>query len=189
MREYKGLIEITDMWDEKETFTYIFLLKDLSLKKAIIYSEKSFEVGEIIDIEGFIDVPKREQNKGGFSQRAYLKGQGINFICTLKKEEIINKKDTIYSWLYNYKMAMKNQISKYLEEDTVLFTSFFLGDKKGLDDGLRELWQNLGISHLLAVSGTHMSLLMDICIFLHLLYQVVALEKELFLLVSCFYIH
>ena len=138
--EYKGHIEIIDKWAGEANTTYIGLLKEKQYKKTLIYSEKSFEVGQLIESKGYVAVPKREQNRGGFSQREYLKGQGIGFVYSLEKCVVINQKTTFYSWLYNYKLEMKKQVEFYLGEDTVLFTSLFLGEKKGLDETIKDQW-------------------------------------------------
>ena len=122
---FKGQIEIIDKWEGKGKKSYVGFLKEKSFKKTLIYSEKEFNVGDIIESEGYIEVPKRELNKGGFSQRDYLKGQGIGLVFSLKKGDIVEQNDTFYSWLYNYKLAMKNQVELYLGEDTVLFKSLF----------------------------------------------------------------
>ncbi len=44
------------------------------------------------------------------------------------------------------------------EEDGSLFAAMLLGDKSGLPEEIRDLYQKNGIAHLLAVSGLHLSL-------------------------------
>ena len=43
--------------------------------------------------------------------------------------------------------------------DTGIYRAAVLGDKTGLDQGIRKMYQRSGIAHLLAISGLHMSLL------------------------------
>lgn len=44
------------------------------------------------------------------------------------------------------------------EEDGSIFAAMLLGDKTGMSEEIRELYQKNGIAHLLAVSGLHLSL-------------------------------
>ncbi len=44
------------------------------------------------------------------------------------------------------------------EEDGSIFAAMLLGDKNGMPEEIRELYQKNGIAHLLAVSGLHLSL-------------------------------
>ena len=44
------------------------------------------------------------------------------------------------------------------EEDGSIFAAMLLGDKTGMPEEIRELYQKNGIAHLLAVSGLHLSL-------------------------------
>lgn len=162
---YEGTVKVVNKWEGKNSPGYEIILNELKEKKAVLYSDLDFQVGDILEITGELEEPPREKNKGGFSQKDYLKGQGISFICDLKKHQWIAKKETYYSFLYNYKEGLKNRLDGYLDEDQLLFTSLFLGDKRGLDEELKTQWQGLGISHLLAVSGTHVSMVMDICMF------------------------
>lgn len=44
------------------------------------------------------------------------------------------------------------------EEDGSIFAAMLLGDKSGMSEEIRDLYQKNGIAHLLAVSGLHLSL-------------------------------
>jgi competence protein ComEC len=70
--------------------------------------------------------------------------------------KVIKKEQGIY-WF-------KNKIVRYLEtyKDKAFMYLFILGDKKGLDTEEYNVYKNNGIAHLLAISGMHISLFIEI---------------------------
>ena len=66
---YKGQIEIIDKLEGQKKTSYIGFLKGKSLIKTLIYSDKAFNVGAIIESEGHLAVPKRELIKVDFLNR------------------------------------------------------------------------------------------------------------------------
>ena len=67
---------------------------------------------------------------------------------------IINSKPGIFYYIKN---ALIKHINKYQSKD-YLYT-FILGDKSLLDDNTYQSYQSLGVSHIFAISGMHISLL------------------------------
>ena len=58
--------------------------------------------------------------------------------------------------------GLRNYVSSNLRQHITkpdLALALVLGEKEALSDAQKKLWQRLGISHLLAISGTHIGLL------------------------------
>lgn len=66
----------------------------------------------------------------------------------------------LYYKLYELKERFKSIYSDISDSDDAgIFISMVLGDKSMLDGDIREMYQKNGISHLLAISGLHISLI------------------------------
>ncbi len=100
-------------------------------------------------------------NPGQFDYALYLKGEGIS------SEEELNEKYNGYSGddplkrgISDLKKGLASIIERYMSpEDAGIYKAVLLGDKTDMDDGIKELYQASGISHIIAVSGLHISLI------------------------------
>ncbi|MDO4960366.1 MAG: DNA internalization-related competence protein ComEC/Rec2 [Eubacteriales bacterium] len=102
------------------------------------------------------------KNPGGFDYGMYLKGLGIG--STEEYEAMKNGADADTAPL----MAALETLRAYLagildgnlsEHDAGIYKAVVLGEKSEMDRGVRDLYQDAGIAHLLAVSGLHVSLM------------------------------
>ena len=60
---------------------------------------------------------------------------------------------------------MRNIINYGLKEpESSLSKAIVLGDKKGIPDDLREIFSQAGISHIAAISGMHISIIVSLII-------------------------
>lgn len=110
---------------------------------------EKLEIGATISVGGNMEYPSENSNFGLFNYRTYLKGKNIFWI--LQATNISLMKEA--SGFYQFKNWMISRIKKlktasYLE-------AFLLGDSSDLEQ--KASYQELGISHLFAVSGMHIS--------------------------------
>jgi len=68
------------------------------------------------------------------------------------------------NWLYKNIFKVKNKLRGIIdyglsEPEASLARAIILGDKKGISDDLREKFSQAGISHIVAISGMHISIL------------------------------
>ncbi len=93
----------------------------------------------------------------------YDYSQGIFFVAVGSKEEyqLLAHTDRLPDGaLSSLKTAVRRQLYPYLTvDDTGLVSALLLGDRSGLSPALSRQFRNLGISHTLAVSGLHLSIL------------------------------
>ena len=65
-----------------------------------------------------------------------------------------------YKKIFNYKNKLRGVMDYGLSEpEASLARAIILGDKKGIPDDLREKFSQAGISHIVAISGMHISIL------------------------------
>ncbi len=92
-----------------------------------------------------------------FDYNVYLLNKGINYGIKINNVEIIDENINI---IYRIKNYIYERIIKI--DDTGFMMAFILGDKSYLDKDVYKCFQRIGTSHLLALSGMHISLLTGI---------------------------
>lgn len=124
---------------------------------------KAYElVGRYAECQGKMSYPDGVRNPGGFDYRRYLKGRGIRMICTVSKYrfsagEIKRPVLNLISAAKGRFLAMAREYTG--NEEFSVLAGLIFGEKSYLDEELYSEFQELGIAHVLAVSGLHVGLL------------------------------
>lgn len=112
-----------------------------------------FSEGDTISVSGIFEKPEGEDS-------LYRKADGILLAVSAEFAEKtgISEKNT-FQFFENVRTWIKTNFEKNMENDTAGFASALLtGDRSSLAGGIRLAFMRLGISHLLAVSGLHLSI-------------------------------
>ncbi len=102
-------------------------------------------------------------NPGEFDYAAYYRGQKLVwrvFARTVQRADENGLRILCAAeWDFACRMWAAARLKLLAgEEDGSIFAAMLLGDKTGMPEEIRELYQKNGIAHLLAVSGLHLSL-------------------------------
>ncbi|WP_455618271.1 ComEC/Rec2 family competence protein [Eisenbergiella sp.] len=104
---------------------------------------------------------KTATNPGEFDARAYYAGQGISMQLT--QAVLTGKSEGYSSWrqaLYRLRCRAGTVLEHiFPRKEASVLKAMLLGEKKGMDSEIKALYQGAGISHILAISGLHISLL------------------------------
>jgi len=151
IKEYKTTykIKITKINSQKVNIKILLNIKENSLK-----------YGDIITFKAILETPNTARNEGGFDYRNYLKTKNIVFIADSKMEEIeiLKQKKSVSKLINNIKEHLIQNIEKLLDKQTSgLCIGLLLGEKSTLDDDIEESFRNSNLSHMLAISGAHIS--------------------------------
>ncbi len=122
--------------------------------------------GQTLIIEGNLYKPKSPQNPGAFDFKKYLAKQGS--FSGLKGDKIIFTGETnLWGWT-NLRHRIINGFTNALgDENGLVISSMILGRRAvDLPPETRDLFVNLGLSHILAASGFHVALLLGIVFWL-----------------------
>lgn len=128
----------------------------LSIKK----NKQKLEYGDKIIFDGEYEVPSEKRNYGGFDYRQYLKTKGISgMVYTDKIESIEEEKYNILLININKLRNKIIQNSNYIlkENESALLTRILIGNKEGLSKDIIEDFRDSSLSHILAVSGAHVT--------------------------------
>jgi len=164
--------------------------KDINLYLNID-KKKDLKYGDIIKIKGKYKAPDIQRNYGGFSYREYLKTLNIYGNVTAERIEVIekSKKNDISFFIHQIKENVKLNAKKYLDEETYsIYLGLILGDTSYIEDDTKEEFRNSNMSHILAVSGMHITyIVLGIVLFLSKL-SGKKIAKILSIIVLVFYI-
>ena len=124
------------------------------------YNIFNFECGDKIEILGEIQDIERPKNLGEFNYKKYLNSNGyVTTIRIYNSRESISK-NLIILRLENFKEQINEIIENNMNEtNSTLFKSLIYGDKSALDENTKEMFSDVGLSHIICVSGTHINYL------------------------------
>lgn len=143
---------------------------DLHFQKLILYLPKESTgegsillplPGQICSVKGHFLELSPATNEGEFSLPSYYKGEGISGVFQAKTIELVRGESSPFAKeLFTLKQSLGNRIDALYPEDPAGFLkSLFLGERSGITLSEKSLYQSAGISHILAISGLHLSLL------------------------------
>lgn len=117
--------------------------------------------GYEIHAEGNLCALESATNPGQFDARAYYREQGYFYLLYEKNYTVLSAKENWYrSSLFRLKQRLHSVIQDSLPpRQAGVIQTMLLGDKFSLDRNVRQLYQQNGIGHLLAISGLHITIL------------------------------
>ena len=142
------------------------------------YSDINVSYGDYIYVYGVFKKPKENGNFNLFNYKRYLLSNKINYVVTASKITIIKKNDNIF-------YTLKNNLLKRIESanrSKGYILAFLYADKSLIEKDVYTKYQKIGVSHLFAVSGMHVSLIS--IVLLKLLNKIK--ERKRYIIVSIF---
>ncbi len=134
-------------WERQRILAYLTEARDVRL-------------GSHVMVRGTCQFPERARNPGAFDARAYYGGLGISLF--LKKASILQSDHSVYlvrDAISRFQAACRARLLAIADaEDAGILSAMLLGDRGILPEETKDLYQDAGIIHLLAVSGLHISL-------------------------------
>ena len=129
-------------------------------------ADRSCEIGDVIYIKGKASVPKSSY---AFDSEWYLKAKEIYLDMSYPDEiKVFYDNKLPVKWtLMHFRDSIYDKMDKYLSTDEKsIVKAMLFGDKSGIEDETKTLLYRAGIGHMMAVSGTHLSVICSIIWFL-----------------------
>ena len=142
------------------------------------YSDINVSYGDYIYVYGVFKKPKENVNFNLFNYKRYLLSNKINYVVTASKITVIKKNDNVF-------YTLKNNLLKRIESanrSKGYILAFLYADKSLIEKDIYTKYQKIGVSHLFAVSGMHVSLIS--IVLLKLLNKIK--ERKRYIIVSIF---
>lgn len=168
-----------DRIEEKEKVTAVFLTDNqisasgqkISESKVLVYMKPDqikirnqnptkkqnnrIRPGNRLRITGEAEVFSSARNPGNFDQKSYYEKQGIRFLVWAEQADLVSgRTDPIRDFLQCLRDGWREKLVRHLGEyygNTM--SAVLLGEKSGLDEEMKKMYQKNGIGHILAISG------------------------------------
>lgn len=133
------------------------------IEGVLCYIEEGKEpkVGSYVRVQGKLRSFAEATNPGEFDARRYY--QILNFQARLQSAVIMEESgyyNQFREGLYQLKEYLAGLIEVcYEERDASIMKAMLLGEKSGLDEETKQLYQLNGIIHILSISGLHISII------------------------------
>ncbi len=133
----------------------------VSCNHVITYLDgEDFPIGETLLLQGKIHMWEPAVNEGGFDAEKFYASQKIDF--ALWDAEILKrnfKTNGFAEGLYRLRTRIFRVYQKAMKKEAAgVLSVMILGEKAALEETLKEQYRQSGISHMLAISGLHVSL-------------------------------
>ena len=119
-----------------------------------------FRYGDRLELAGRLDAP---EPLGDFDFPAYLERQGITSVMAFPDVQLISEGggNAARRWLSSLRIALAGSLDSVIPEPQAAFgQAVLLGVRDGLPDSLLEDFRRTGTSHLLAISGLHVGMVL-----------------------------
>lgn len=149
---------------------YIYYLTDTQVLREnkvylsygiLIYSSNGqYQPGNLLKIDGAYAPFQTSRNQGNFNEKEYYQSKKWEFRVYAESEQLILAEENSYLlFLRNLRRKLASVFVQSMnEEDAGVMANLTLGEKSMMLPEIKELYQRAGISHILAISGLHVSL-------------------------------
>lgn len=129
---------------------------------------KKLHYGQFISISANVETPSANRNQNQFNYQTYLKNQNVHYILRASNLAISNQFSP--SFLMRIQNIRLKIITHLTEKTAPTISPYCLalisGEKNGFSPEMYEVYQQMGVVHLLAISGLHVNLLIGAIYFL-----------------------
>lgn len=134
----------------------------ISTNDVIAYLQTDdYSIGQILIIHAKVKMFDEARNEGNFDPASFYASQKIDYaLKSCRIDQVYGKADRYREGLYQLQKRMERIFKEYLSKrEAGTISGMILGDKSEMDQEVRQLYQNGGISHILAISGLHVSMI------------------------------
>ena len=167
-KEYDSKIRYVGKIDNDKFILNIYTKNKYDSKKDFTESKlkkvRNYKYGDRLNISGKIVIPELLGNIGEFNYKRYLNSKeivgSINVYNVNYVDNVGNKFTKLIHKLKQYvSLRIDNNLS---HRQASLLKGMLYGDTNDLDDDIKQKFQNVGISHITAVSGSNLTIFLII---------------------------
>lgn len=127
----------------------------------IYFDTDCYPIGTTLILNGNVKQFHSASNEGNFDQKKFYQSQKIDYTFMVKQVlAASNPKESLGEYLFQLKEKLKRNYTIYANAETSgIMQAMVCGDKHALEAGTKAAYQDAGISHLLVISGLHISMI------------------------------
>lgn len=144
--------------DQKETSENV----PAFCNRILVYSDSDeASIGEILCIDGTVILWKSAVNEGNFDEKSFYEARKLDFgLKDIHIRGTYGEKSRWREGLWQLRLRLKEVYRNVMEPEAAgILTTMALGDKELLGSETKRLYQVGGLSHIMAISGLHISII------------------------------
>ena len=156
LKSLTGIVE--DSFEGKDFNSYVIKMEGFKEKGKLNIKNRKFEIGDKILLEGVGLYPLNQGNLYS------LWDEDILYLIKAEKIYLIKRgyKNSLERIRNNLRNRISNVYSVFEDYKEQFLLAIVMGERRGLSEDVKNLFVNTGTSHLLAISGLHLSFLINI---------------------------
>lgn len=117
-------------------------------------------VGERYFVEGVMEEPREKAHSYAFDMKQYLKSEGAIGIVEIKKWQLVSSEPSLLERISRLRFYLKQHIDETFPSSLASEAkALLIGEKSNVDQDVNRAYQKLGITHLFAISGLHVGII------------------------------
>lgn len=183
-RYYQGTGVVESLYGDYHGYkSYIVEIRSIGGEKYVekvllgIRTENYFQPGDFIKADFAFEEIRPGSNPGLFDYQAYMKIKGVFARGQARNFEIIGRENNIFREIKSKSLSYINkEINRGISQDNAGFMEEVITTDSKMSEEYREEIRTLGLSHIMAVSGLHMGIIVG---FLLIILQAIGLHRNL----------
>jgi len=148
--------------------------------------QKDIRVGDRIKFNGTIKEPLPNTNPYLYNYKLNLLSEGIFTTCTIREYSLEELSRDDLDFLTKFRVKSKEKIEEILDQNlnensSTIMKSILLGNYRYLEEENVERFRDLGLAHVIAVSGLHIGILTGLLIYI---FAYLGINRKINILIS-----
>ncbi len=146
-----------------------------------------FRDGDRVQFQGRLYYPQDQRNPYGFDFEKYLHQNGMGYGLYGNEGLTIapNKGTGVFHWAYAIRETLTQRLNEAMGEKSALAVAMVLGDRSLMDEEDSKAFSDLGIAHILAISGLHIGFLIGM---LEFVFQLLWVKRRAYLPITALFL-